>query len=92
MTQPVPAKTMKAFDWLGSAYATTIMLLLAVAFIGSGIISDKPGLVVCGAGWALGMVFPHCFRQPSIRRLVPWARIMGVLVFILGLAIHGGAL
>jgi hypothetical protein len=92
MTQPVLARTMKAVDWLGSAYVTTIMLLLAVAFIGSGIISDKPGLLVCGAGWTLGMVLPHFLRQPSIRRLVPWARIVGVLVFILGLAIHGCAL
>ena len=92
MTQTVLAKTWKAFTWLADGVWTLVLVMLAIAFIGSGVFTGKLGLVVCGIGWTVGLIFPFLLRDLAARRLVWLLRIVGGSVFLLGLAIHGGAL
>jgi len=92
MTQTVLAKTWKAVTWLADGIWALVLVVLAVAFVGSGIFTGKPGLVICGIGWTLGLLVPLLLKSPAARRLVWLPRIAGALVFLLGLAVHGGAL
>ncbi|WP_368563328.1 hypothetical protein [Pseudoxanthomonas sp. UTMC 1351] len=94
MTLAAVAKVLKAAHWLSSALIISFSVLFAGAFFGSGILADRPGLVVCGVGWAL-ITVPIYHRQHPTKRLTHWSiavGAIGVLVFMLGLAMHGGTL
>lgn len=94
MTQPVSSKPIKALDWLMSALMVSFNVLFAGAFLVSGLLITKFGLIVCGIGWILVTV-PVYYRQRPAKQLARWsiaAGVAGGLIFLLGLAIHGGAL
>ena len=94
MALAAAAKVLKAVYWLSSALMVMLSVLFFGAFLGSGILTGKPGLVVCGIGWALIMV-PIYYRQHPAKRLTRGAvtvGAIGVLVFVSGLAMHAGTL
>lgn len=94
MTLTVAARVMKAAHWASSALMISFSVLLTGAFIGSGILTSKPGLFVCGIGWAL-ITVPIYYRQHPAKQLTRWSLVVGVfgvLIFVLGLTVHGGAL
>lgn len=92
MTQTVLAKTWKAFSWLADGILALVLMMLAITFLGSGIFTGKLGSVVCGIGWTLGLLVPFLLKSPATRRFVWPLRIVGALVFLLGLAVHGDVL
>lgn len=94
MNQDVPSKSIRKLDWIMAALVIAFSVLLAGAFLVSGIVVGKPGLVVCGLGWAL-VTIPIYFKQHPAKRAKYWSVISGVagvLVFLLGLIIHAGKL
>jgi hypothetical protein len=92
MTEPAFAKPMKAFNRLSSVIWIIVLALFAIAFVGSGIFTGKPGPVICGVGWILLFIVPLFCKGPSGKRAALWSRIVGALIFVLGLAVHSGAL
>ena len=92
MTETLLAKTWKAFDRLSKAAWIIVIVLLAIAFIVSGLAWGKMGVLWCGIGWIVGMIAPLFLKNPPRTRLTRLLRIAGVLIFVLGLVVHGGAL
>ena len=90
----VLSKTIKAIEWLTAAFMVAFSVLFAGAFIASGLYTSKLGLIVCGIGWAL-ITVPIYYRQhpaKKVSRLSLAVGFVGGLIFMLGLAIHSGAL
>lgn len=87
-------KALNAAHWLTSALMVAFSVLLAGAFLGSGFLAGKPGLIVCGIGWAFVTV-PIYYRQhpaKRVTRISVLAGSVGGIIFLVGLAIHAGAL
>jgi hypothetical protein len=90
----VSVKAMKAFNLAAAALIVSFNVLLSGAFLASGILAGKRGLVICGIGWALVTV-PLYYRQHPAKQVARWsvaAGIIGGLGFLLGLAVHRDAL
>lgn len=90
MTRTGLDRTWKALSWLSDGIWNLVLVTFAIAFLGSGIFAGNPGLVVCGIGWTLGLIAPVFLRGSAAKRLAWPLRIVGALVFLLGLAVHGG--
>lgn len=65
MTQTGLDRTWKAVSWLSDGIWILVLVTLAIAFLGSGIFAGKPGLVVCGIGWTLGLIAPVFLRKSA---------------------------
>ena len=94
MAQRVIPKVFNAAHWLTSALMVAVSVLFAGALLGSGFLSGKPGLIVCGVGWAL-ITVPVYYRQHPAKQVTRGSVLIGstgLIIFLLGLSVHAGAL
>lgn len=86
------SRIFKTADRPASIIWTAVLVILAVTFIGSGVFTGKLGLVICGIGWVIFFIAPLFFKGSGSNRLALWLKLVGALIFLLGLAVHSGAL
>jgi hypothetical protein len=94
MTQPATSRFLNAVHWLTASLMVASSALFAGVFLASGILSEKPGLVICALGWAL-ITVPIYYHQHPTKQLTRGsvlAGLVGGIIFFLGLAVHAGAL
>jgi hypothetical protein len=94
MTNHIASRSLDAIRWLTASLMVACSVLSAGAFLVSGILTERSGLIICSLGWAL-ITVPIYYRQHPNKKLKRGSALIGFaggIFFLLGLVVHAGAL